>query len=182
MNIIIAVKRLGWRFQQTAESQNRTMKLNQNDLNALQSIAIYVERTQKQQFENNDLFAKMYIFCYMRILEKNKTTVLETYARRKLYDFLNLPISSIVEKFTDYLNDQEVENLFNEQRIKTKHPAILTEREKTENVDKIIKAIEHPENFQRFTRKVWDYEKVKNCLEIEVNQAINRLNLHPNKN
>ena len=176
MYINKAVRRMGWRFQQAAKTRDKSFKINQNDIDALQSIADYVERTQKEQFQNNELFAKMYILCYMRILEKDNTTVFETFARRKLYGLLKLPISSMIEKFTEFLNEQEVLNLFEELKIKPLHPSILTEKEKANDLERLLKALETPENLQRFNRENWDYETVKNCLEIEVNQAINFMN------
>jgi hypothetical protein len=181
MYINKAVKRLGWRFQQAAQANNRVLKLNQNDIDALQSISDYVEKTQRLQFQDNELFAKMYILFYMRILEKDRTTVFETFARRKLFNFLKQPISSMIEKFTDFLNDQEIRNLFEELNIKTVHPAMITENEKSDNLDKVLNALKTPYNFQRFTRDIWDYETVKNCLELEVNQAINNMDVFVKK-
>jgi len=176
MYITKAVKRLGWRFQKASTESNNTFRLNQNDIVALESISRYVEQTQKKQFENNVLFAKMYILCYMRILEKDNTTVFETFARRKLYGLLKLPISSMIEKFTEFLNEQQVLSLFEELNIKPLHPSILTEKEKANDLERLLEALETPENLKRFNRESWDYETVKNCLELEVNQAINFMN------
>ena len=152
-----AMQRIGWRLQQAP------FKPNNEDKQAYNSIVQLIENHQKQQFENNELFAKLYIHVYGKFISHYKTTVLDVIPRKELHKILEMPISHLVEKFTQEMNDSELYTLMEKSGIKVEHPAFKTEAQKKEDVEKI--------DMEKLN--IWKYKDVAECLENEVNHAIN---------
>ena len=63
-----AMQRIGWRLQQP------NFKPNNEDKQAYNSIIQIIENQQKEQFKNNELFAKLYIHVYGKFISHYKTT------------------------------------------------------------------------------------------------------------
>ena len=168
MDIIKAVKHLGWRFSETAKTEKRIMRLSQNDVDALNKIAESVELMQKQQYEANQLFGKLYIFVYMRFLAKHKATVMDTRPRKELHSILKKPISQWIEEFKQQLNDNEMYSLLEGAGIDLKHPVLVSDKERSQNASKAEKVAENLLN------EVWDSETVTECLIAEINNALNK--------
>ena len=152
-----AMQRIGWRLQQP------NFKPNNEDKQAYNSIIQIIENQQKEQFKNNELFAKLYIHVYGKFISHYKTTVLDPIPRKELHKILEKPISHLVDKFTQEMNDSELYSLMENSGIKIEHPAFKTESKKKEDVDKI--------DMEKLS--VWKYKDVVDCLENEVNHAIN---------
>lgn len=174
MYIIKAVRRLGWRFQEASRKEVKSFVINQNDLNALISIANYVEHIQKQQYQDHQLFAKLYIYLYMKILVNDGSTIEDGFARRKIYNLLKKPLSQIIEDFQKSLNESGQYAILNEITGRGEnHLAIQTKAEKEANFQKLEELLKDPENRIKFFGDIWDYDKVQKLAEAEVNQAIN---------
>lgn len=167
MDIYKALSRLQWRF-----SQGKEFKPNENDIESFNEILKYYSETQKQQFEANELFAKLYVYLFQKILENDKSTVFDNNARRKIGNLLERPLSQIIEGLKDSLNDSEQYCFFSDVEIELKHPALLSREEKQKSVDKAIERIKK-EGSKRILGQVWDYETVKDAVMPEVNQMIN---------
>lgn len=186
MDIRKAVQRLGWRFSEAVKKQDKSFKINQNDIRAIKEIDNYVSKSQAQQFVDQELFAKLYIYLYMKILENDKTTVLDTIPRKKIYNLLKKSIPDLIEEFKNSLNATEFYSLSEElklSRIKKlsdaecesrnlKHGSYLVEDD-SEDLDKLDGILEDENKRAQFLGEVWDYETVAECIEAEVNQAIN---------
>ncbi len=165
------IQRIGWRFSEAVKRNDNSFKINQNDIDALNGIAEYIDKTQKQQFEANHLFAKLYIFCFMRVLEKEGSTVFNNSAKQRIGNILKKPIEQIIEELVVSLNDSEKYDWLENLGIEIKHPALRTEAETIENNKKINEALK--ENRNIITDPVWNYNDVKDCVISEVNQMIN---------
>ena len=168
MDIIHAVKHLGLRFSSASKKQNQALYLNQNDINALNKIAESVELMQKQQYEANQLFGKLYIFVYMRFLSKHQATVMDTRPRKELHSILQKPMSQWIEEFKQQLNDNEMYSLLESVGVDLKHPATISDSERMQNTSKAEKVAE------KLLNEVWDTETVTECLTVEINNAINK--------
>jgi len=173
MEIRKAVQRIGWRFAEAAKRQDRSFRLNDNDIQALEVIDSYVVKAQKQQFINQELFAKMYIFLFMKIMEADNSTVLETFARRKIYDVLDKSISQLVDDFTESLNSSEAYVFLEEIGAASNLNGNYNSVKENEIKNKLSESCKDPDNLNRLIGKVWDREFVAEMLEVEVNQAIN---------
>ena len=152
-----AMQRIGWRLQQP------TFKPNNEDKQAYNAIVQVIESQQKQQFKNHELFAKLYIHIYGKFISHYKTTVLDVVPRKELHKILETPMSILIEKFTKEMNDSELYTLMEKSNIKIDHPAFKNEHEKKEDAQKI----------DMKNLNIWKQEDVSECLENDVNHAIN---------
>ena len=168
-----AMQRLGWRFSEAIKSSDNSFKVNSNDIEALKAIDLAIQEHQRQQYEHNELFAKLYIYLFQKIIENDNTTVMDKIPRRKIYNLLKKPLENIVLDFTQSLNDSERNEVINSAGVSMKHPALCKEEELQENAVRVKEALNDPENMQKFLGDAWDYETVSEIIEIEVNQAIN---------
>lgn len=167
-----ALNRIYWRFG--GNNNSNPFPVNEKDIEAYNTLHDdYIER-RKKQFHSYSLFAKLYIYLYMKILENDQTTVLEPFARRKIYNLLRKPLTQIIEDFQKSLNDSERYNLLeNINNGEIKPPETLTMAEKAANLHKLEKLVMDPENRKKLLGEVWDEETVDSLVEAEVNQAIN---------
>lgn len=167
-----AIQRLGWRFSEALKKPDNSFRINSQDIQALQDIDAYIEEKQKQQFKDQELFAKLYIYLMMKVNEADKTSVYDKNARRKIGNLLKKPMQQIIEDFRQSMNDSELYELMEEIGVKMKHPLSKSEEERANDINNISDAIKSPENMDRLTGEVWDYQTVADCLEADVNQAI----------
>lgn len=169
MEIIKATQRLAWRF--TEAVKRKSFVVNQNDIDALNIVGEYVERTQKEQYVNNELFAKLYVYLFMKVLENDKTTVFDNNARRKIGNLLKKPLIQIIEELKNSLNESEQYGFSKE--LGVKHPSLRTPEETIEENKKLAQAVKNPDNLKRLAGEVWDLETVKTAIEADVNFMIN---------
>lgn len=159
-----AMQRIGWRF-----GEGKSFLPNENDKEAYNVLVKFFVNHQKQQFKNNELFAKLYIHVYGKFLKHYKATVMDQIPRRELLRIIEKPLNQIVEEFRQDLNDSELYQLLESSGIEIKHPAFFTDAEKKENVSKVSGVGNEVLN----KKYEWSYSDVADCLEKEVNHAIN---------
>jgi len=200
-DVIKAVQRLGWRFSKACKGDGK-FYVNGNDIKALNFIAEYVQDQQKRQYIENELFAKLYIKVYQRMIEHFKSDVFDPVPRRELHRILENSLEGIIHEFTQALNDSEVYFMLNKAKVKngvipdgTAHAHLSHLKTALEHSDlppqkKVEKYLQYKKEKDENSRKwrqlykenpdaclgdVWDYENVKECLIAEVNNAINIL-------
>ncbi len=173
MDINKAVQRLGWRFDQASKRPNHSFTINQNDLDALKSIDAFVVKNQKVQLQNQELFAKLYINNLTELMEHYNTSIFDPIPRRRIHGILRQSLQELTEKLKDTLNDSEKYELMKEIGVDLKHPLLRSKEETGKDLDKLQGALNDSENRKRLLGEVWDYEAVKDCVEMEVNTAIN---------
>ena len=66
-----AINRIAWRFKRG------NFTPNDKDINAINQIIDWYNDSQKTQFNANPLFAKLYIYVWMKIMDYDKTNVLD---------------------------------------------------------------------------------------------------------
>lgn len=175
MKIKEAVNRIYWRFG--GDNNKNPFPVNEKDIEAYQSIKNYVAEKEKEQFHDHQHFAKLFIFTYKRIFEIEGGNIMDigmTAKRRKIYRLLEKPIHQLIQEFTDMLNETKQYELIESIQGQIKHPATLSEQEKRKTLTKLQNVCTDPKNLAKLKGQVWDYDSVKECLEAEVNQAINR--------
>ena len=157
MTITKAIERISWRFK-------NHIKSNKTDQEALNAVVSFVNTKHKKQLQDNEMFAKVYIFMYAYFIKHYNTDIFDSIPQKELHRYLNQPLESIIERFKDRLNEQEMESMFREKGIKIKHPATETKKKREDTLKK-------------FTRKdfddVWDYETVSEHLETMINLTLN---------
>jgi hypothetical protein len=173
MDINKAVQRLGWRFDQASKRPDHSFAINQNDLDALKSIDAFVVKNQKEQLQNQELFAKLYINNLTELLEHYNTTIFDPIPRRRIHGILRQSLQELTEKLKDTLNDSEKYELMKEIGVDLRHPLLRSEEETVNDLDKLQGTLDDSGNRKRLLGEVWDYETVKDCVEKEVNKVIN---------
>lgn len=173
MDINKAVQRLGWRFDQASKRQDHSFIINQNDLDALKTIDAFVVKNQKGQLKNHELFAKLYINNLSDLMEYYNTNIFDPIPRKRIHEILRQSLPELIEKLKETLNDSEKYVLMKEIGIDLKHPLLRSEEETAEDLNKLQEILGDSENKKRLLGEVWDYETVKDCLELELNRAIN---------
>lgn len=171
MKIKTALNRIYWRFGGN-DNKNR-FPVNEKDVEAYNSIKNYIAEKEKAQFVEQELFAKLFIYLYQKVIEQDQGNIFDTHCRRKIYNLLKKPMPQIISDFQQSLNDSEMYNLMEEVGIDIdKHPAFKTEDQKNEETEKLKDKIANPDNHKRLSGEVWDFESVEECLISEVNQAL----------
>jgi len=173
MDINKAVQRLGWRFEQASKRPNHSFTINQNDLDALKKIDEFVVKNQKEQLQNQELFAKLYINNLTELIEHYNTTIFDPIPRRRIHGILRQSLQDLTEKLKDTLNDSEKYELMRELGVELKHPLLRSEEETGNDLEKLQGVLVDSENKKRLLGEVWNYETVKDCVENEVNKVIN---------
>lgn len=171
MNIKKSINRIFWRFG--GNGNKNPFPVNQLDADALNEIIEYVDQKEKQQYEANELFAKLYIYIYQKILENDNSTVMDKEPRMKIYNLLKKPLTQVIDNFKDSLNNSERYELLEELNIDLKHPALQNEERSSNDIENLKEAIKDPEKLNQLAGEVWDYETVSEILQTEINQAIN---------
>lgn len=157
MTINQAVQRFRWRL-------TNGWKPNETDLEAFNTIVEFVNNQHKNQLPKNELFAKLYIHLYGKLLNHYNATVFDPEPQKELNRILDRPIENIIEDFRQSLNLSELYQVFQEKGIEVKHPILKTDEQKKREAQSIT-IQELPE---------WTYEDVKNQLETQINLALNQ--------
>ena len=141
MNIKKAIEHFEFKFQ-------KNWKPTPTDIIALNCIIEFVNDKHTKQLQDNEMFAKVYIFMYSYFLKHYNTDVYDSIPQKELHRYLDQPLERIVERFKVKMNEREYEL-----QGTIVHPAI-------------------GKSTSDFT-DVWDYETVKEHLELMINMAIN---------
>ena len=139
----------------------------QSDVDALNSIITFVDDKHKQQINNYELFAKLYIFVYQEFLRNHNTTVFNSVPQKELNKLLDRPIEEFIKDFTKSQNDIEQRLYFKELGIEEKHPALKTLEEKAKDFEK-LKGFDK----DRLFGTVWKVEDIQPQLINQINSVI----------
>lgn len=168
MTIKKAVDHLVFKF-------NKVWNVTDNDVSALETIMKFVEEKHKKQLQDYHLFTKLYIMVYAQFLDRYKATVFDDIPKKELSKYLNQPLEVIIQRFTDRLNESELYALYSDLDIDLKHPITKNDIEHQRDLKALENALKDENNKDRLFGKVWNYETVKDNLELQVNNVINIL-------
>ena len=162
MTIEKAMQRIVWRVSNGAHTPN------QNDVEAVTVVAEWINRQKAQEIQQNKIFAKMYVYCFINELQFYQNLKL---AQKKLHEILQTPLTQLYTNFTDRLNLIELNRLKKEIGLNEAHPLTLTEDEKEKDAD-LIK--ENAEAIQMHIFGIWTPEKTEKGLNNQISEAINK--------
>lgn len=171
MTITKAIQRIGWRFK-TGLQKDNTFSINENDVEALKVIDSYITQTQKQQYESNELFAKLYVFLFRQYLEKYRTTVYDNNVRKSIGEILEKPLPHLIDELRTSLNESELYTILKEAGSTMKHPALKTEQDTQADL-KAISNIDTEKLVAAAKNEAWGFETVNTAIMSEVNNMIN---------
>ena len=116
-------KSFEWLFERFTKDN---LKPCQFDLDCLVSIAEKTNEINKEAFQENTIFAKMYVYCLMHELEFYKDI---NFATKKLNEVLDSPLEKTYDDFLNRLNHLELNKYLHSIGINTDHLKQLTEEE-----------------------------------------------------
>lgn len=157
-----ALNRIRWRFG--AEKDKPSFRIFQKDVDAINCISEYIDQTQKQIANHNQLFAKLYVYMVMKIMEQKRSSVFDNIARKQIGNILKLPLSQLIEMLTDSMNHSDLYQTLKDSGVIMKHPAIRSEDENEKNKEALreVGVIEMP----------WKFEDVEEAIISEINLMI----------
>lgn len=194
-----AIKRLAWRFKTATEKYGNKLLLKQEDLDALYQIDDYFIATEKGIFEQNELFAKLYIHHLIQLTDRGTDILSTDTGGQWMDDCLAKPLEQLLEELQKSLNQCDLYLTFKgiEGERKTPeafahvHPShyqdmvssastkeqrariiaqMLEDRRKRESAIREMME-KHPEAFEMAT---WDYETTKDIAIGKVNEQIHK--------
>jgi hypothetical protein len=116
-------KSFEWLFERFTKEN---IKPCQFDLDCLVSIAEKTNEINKEAFQENTIFAKMYVYCLMHELEFYKDI---NFATKKLNEILENPLENTCNDFLNRLNHLELNQYLKSIGINTDHLKQLSESE-----------------------------------------------------
>lgn len=131
-NINKAVEHFVWKLK-------NTWKATDKDIDAINEIIDFIEQKHREQFNKQQLFAKLYITFYGELLRFYRCSVLDPQPQKSINKILSMPIEQLIEIFVNKANDEEVFLRMRENGIKEIHPLLLSDEEKKEEYSKFKK-------------------------------------------
>lgn len=172
-NLKSAFQRLTWRFT------SGKFEPNQNDLDALKTIADWVNREKEERINQNRYFGKLVVYCLMREIEYFNDTNL---AEKKLHEVLNFPLAYWFDRYRlqrimrDFQETKEVLNIQEFSEIWDKHKDekgyFNTEAIRAENLSNYTLISEHKDLLlQSLTR--WEQKEINIVLTDFITELLN---------
>lgn len=135
MNIEKSLNRLNWRFKnpQVKIGESKII-INQLDVDAIDFLVKWVNNQKKETLNENELFAKMFVYCLAHEIEFYKDV---SFASQKLQEELSKPLSSNYDKILDTLNRVEMNKYLQSIGIITDHieNMLLTQKKEDEQIE-----------------------------------------------
>ena len=106
------------------DPKNNIWKASETDIKAIKIIAEFTEEKLNQQFNDNQLFAKIFVSFYGELLKYYESTVFDIEPAKELNKMLNIPFDRLVDKFIEKHYNIELA-LQIPKKDRYKHPAEL---------------------------------------------------------
>lgn len=105
-----AASRLKWRFRKEKGSF-KSFTPNDNDIEALNCILNWINNQKKETLNNNQLFAKLFIYHLTMIIRHYQTTVLDPIPQKELSKLLSYPLEHFYKAFESDLYENQLQKL-----------------------------------------------------------------------
>ena len=152
MTITKAIEHFKFKF-------TKVWNVTEHDVTAFNKIVDFVNDKHKKQLQQNELFAKLYIFAFSYYLKRYNCSVYDSEAAKELHQLLDKPLNVFIKRFTDVLNENDWNGLLKAKGLELKHPKQYTPEER-----KIYNNIDFSE---------WTFEDVQDILLTQINNVIN---------
>ena len=143
------------------------------DIKAFNSIRDYFTLKNKEQINNNLLFAKLYIYTYSQFLEKFNATVFDDIPQKELNKMLSMDLEAFIDAFTNKLNQSDLYEVIERLGLSKGHPATRNDIETNSDRAKIKNMSK--ENIELISNPAWNSEDVGNNLIAMINAVLNSI-------
>ena len=153
-----AISHFTWKFK-------NVWKPTKEDVEAYNTIVDFVEKKHKEQFNDYQLFAKLYVTFYGELLKFYNCSVFDNQPEKVINKILDTPIETLIEKFVEKANTQET--------------SLAIEKAGIEIKDIRLKSVEQIEqegkkfNFEMLD-PIMTYEEAVTNLTNQINLSINK--------
>ena len=160
MNINKAIEHFKWSLQ-------NKWKPTETDVEAINSIIKFTKEKHEKQYNDNQLFGKLYIYVLGEYINFYKSSVQSDLPQKELHKLLDRPINQIISEFTTKANDAERYLRLKEAGLSGEHPATIPEAQKEIERSKIASI-----GMKIFDDIITEDEATDNLIEM-VNLALN---------
>ena len=169
MKINEGIQRLGWRFRESVKNK-KPFKIMQGDADALNSLIEFYEKASKDNYNKNELMFKMYLWHRIEMMKYYKEDILGVQSQKTIAKALSKPVGVFLDRFTEFINDNDIKVLLKPISSNTKPYFLLNENEKNQGILKLQKLLkEKPDLFESAK---WYKEDVQENLVAEFNQFL----------
>lgn len=172
MTVEKALNRLAWRF-----SKGSIKEVNATDREALNRVIQHVNDSRSEFAHSNQGFAKLYIWAYMKIMEKHDAGIYDKIPQKELHRALDKPLDWYVGQFHDWLIERESFELWKECGADfSKYSFQMNEVEAKQNkevIAEVMKRVEENEyDRARFHGETFTREDIKDNLMAMISEAL----------
>lgn len=160
MTIEKSINRLIWRF-----GERKSFVPNENDIEALKFLVNWVENQKSEAIQDNTIFAKMYVYCFIHELAFYKDV---SFAQKKLHETLLSPLSDQYKAFKDKINELELEKYMREYGL---DKDFINKEKILEQKNTITKV---QEQLKKLVIGKWSKEQIDRSLNNQVTESINK--------
>lgn len=150
-NLKKSVERLIWRFKPDHTGKAKAFYPNDNDVKALNTILGWINRQKQETVNNNQLFAKLYIYFLTQSIRYYETDVLDDIPQKELSRILDTPLANFYKAFEVDLHSAQISRLV--QRAKKENGKFYT-------IDEL--------------KAIYDSKAIKSHLDFMISEALNR--------
>lgn len=161
MTLEACIQRMFWRLG------NGNFTPNKNDVDAMIKITEWINREKEQSLQNNRLFAKIYVYCFMHEIQFYKDI---DFAQKKMHEVLQQDIERHYDLFSKRLNELKLNAYKKKLGLSVKHPELLSEEEKQKE-EELISA--NQEELAKYFVGIYSDDKVYKSLNNQITEAIN---------
>lgn len=104
MTIKKAIEHFEWKL----DPKNKQWKATPNDIEAYNKIVEFTEEKLNQQFNDNQLFAKIFVSFYGELLKYYEATMFDDIPEKSINKILDTPFETLVDKFIEKHYDVEL--------------------------------------------------------------------------
>lgn len=109
MKIGEAVKHLQWRY-----GKFKNIKVSKKDIEAMNTMIDFVNDQTNENIHNNQVGYKLWLNEYLEKIKYYRATVFDNIPQKELCRFIDKPLEWHEERFTNTLNDMEVDRITDE--------------------------------------------------------------------
>lgn len=101
--------------------------VTETDQQAIDVLIDFINKNHKKQFNENQLFGKLYIYLYTQLVNYYNCGVRDNTPQIDINKVLSTDINVLIESLTKTLNETETYLKLKKEGLLSKHPALLSE-------------------------------------------------------
>lgn len=163
-----ALERLIWRF-----SECDHIWVNDKDINAINKLVEFVNKTKEDNFQSNIFFAKLYAYTLGHLLEKYNTTIDHPIIHKEIHLILGSSFDNIIYNITAELNFRYKYRIIEAAGCNTnKHPLQMSFNEKKAILSKLKRLLKTKEYRNQFYSDTWTNKEIELGIKNQINNFL----------